>query len=74
MPDDSGKQSLRGDSAEISEKLKVEIQEHVSIEGLNIIDARITHLVYSSEIAMAMLQRQQANAILDAKRTISKYG
>jgi len=69
-PDDSGKQSLRGDSAEISEKLKIEIQEHVAAAGLNIIDARITHLAYSSEIAMAMLQRQQANAILDAKKTI----
>ena len=69
-PDDSDKQSLRGDSAEISEKLKIEIQEHVAAAGINIIDARITHLAYSSEIAMAMLQRQQANAILDAKKTI----
>ena len=70
VPEDSNKQSLKGDSAEISEKLKVEIQEHVSAAGLNIIDARITHLAYSSEVAMAMLQRQQANAVLDAKRTI----
>ena len=69
-PEDSGKQTLRGDSAEISEKLKIEIQERVKAAGLNIIDARITHLAYSSEIAMAMLQRQQANAVLDAKRTI----
>ena len=69
-PDDSDKQSLKGDSAEISEKLKVEIQERVAAAGLNILDARITHLAYSAEIAMAMLQRQQANAVLDAKRTI----
>jgi len=69
-PEDSGKQSLKGDSAEISDKLKIEIQERVKVAGLNIIDARITHLAYSSEIAMAMLQRQQANAVLDAKRTI----
>ena len=70
VPEDSGKQSLKGDSAEISDKLKVEIQDRVKVAGLNIIDARITHLAYSSEIAMAMLQRQQANAVLDAKRAI----
>lgn len=70
VPEDSDKQSLKGDSVEISEKLKREIQERVSVAGLNIIDAKITHLAYSSEIAMAMLQRQQANAVLDAKRAI----
>ena len=69
-PDDSNRQSLKDDSAEISEKLKERIQESVSAAGLNIIDARITHLAYSSEIAAAMLQRQQANAIIDAKRAI----
>ena len=69
-PDDSDAQTLKGDSAEISESLKEEIQNRVYAAGLNILDARITHLAYSSEIAMAMLQRQQANAVLDAKRTI----
>ena len=69
-PEDSNKQSLKDDSAEISEKLKARIQECVSVAGINIIDARITHLAYSSEIAAAMLQRQQANAVIDAKRAI----
>lgn len=68
--DDSDKQTLKGDSAEISGRLKDAIQDIVHVAGLNILDARITHLAYSSEIAVAMLQRQQANAILDAKRTI----
>ena len=66
----SGKQTLRGDSQEISEKLKAEIQKNVSVAGLNIIDAKITHLAYAPEIAVAMLQRQQAAAIIDAKRAI----
>lgn len=68
--EDSDKQTLRGDSAEISEKLKYEIQKSVVSAGINIIDARITHLAYSSEIAAAMLQRQQAKAIIEAKRAI----
>ena len=69
-PEDSNIQSLKDDSAEISEKLKARIQDCVSVAGINIIDARITHLAYSSEIAAAMLQRQQANAVIDAKRAI----
>ena len=69
-PEDSNKQTLKDDSVEISEKLKQKIQESVSAAGINIIDARITHLAYSSEIAMAMLQRQQANAVIDAKKAI----
>lgn len=68
--EDSGKQSLRGDSQEISEKLKAEIQRNVKVAGLNIIDAKITHLAYAPEIAVAMLQRQQATAVIDAKKTI----
>lgn len=68
--EDSDKQSLRGDSQEISEKLKAEIQRNVKVAGLNIIDAKITHLAYAPEIAVAMLQRQQATAVIDAKKTI----
>lgn len=68
--DDSGRQSLRGDSQEISAKLKAEIQKNVRVAGLNIVDAKITHLAYAPEIAVAMLQRQQATAIIDAKRAI----
>lgn len=69
-PENSEKETLRGDSIEISEKLKIEIQKAVEPAGLHIIDARITHLAYSSEIAAAMLQRQQANAIIAAKNAI----
>ena len=69
-PEDSGVTSLRGDSQEISAKLKNEIQKNVKVAGLNIIDAKITHLAYAPEIAVAMLQRQQASAIIDAKKTI----
>lgn len=69
-PEDSGVQSLRGDSQEISAKLKAEIQRNVKVAGLNIVDAKISHLAYSPEIAVAMLQRQQASAIVDAKKAI----
>uniref|UniRef100_UPI00402813FC SPFH domain-containing protein n=1 Tax=Candidatus Scatousia sp. TaxID=3085663 RepID=UPI00402813FC len=69
-PEDSGVQSLRGDSQEISAKLKAEIQRNVKVAGLNIVDAKISHLAYSPEIAVAMLQRQQAAAVVDAKKAI----
>ncbi|MBQ4114609.1 zf-TFIIB domain-containing protein [bacterium] len=69
-PEDSSVESLRNDSLEISEQLKKEIQSVVSIAGINIIGARITHLAYSTEIAAAMLQRQQACAVVEAKRAI----
>lgn len=62
--------SLRGSSVEVAEKLKVEIQGKVDVAGLEIVEARITHLSYAEEIAAAMLQRQQASAIVDAKATI----
>lgn len=69
-PEDSGIVSLRGDSVEISAKLKEEIQRNVKVAGINIIDAKITHLAYAPEIAIAMLQRQQAAAVIDAKKAI----
>ena len=62
--------SLRGSSQEISDKIKAEIQSKVEIAGLEVIEARITHLAYASEIAAAMLQRQQAAAIIDARKMI----
>jgi len=62
--------SLRGSSMEVAEKLRDEIQEKVDVAGLEIIEARITHLSYSEEIAAAMLQRQQASAIIDARQMI----
>jgi regulator of protease activity HflC (stomatin/prohibitin superfamily) len=62
--------TLRGSSQEVAEKLKVEIQSRVEIAGLEVMEARITHLAYAPEIAAAMLQRQQASAIIDARKMI----
>lgn len=62
--------SLRGSSKEIAEKLRAAIQEKVEVAGIEITEARITHLAYAPEIAAAMLQRQQASAIVDARQLI----
>lgn len=68
--DDGDEMSLRGSSAEVATRIKEELQSKVEIAGLEIIEARITHLAYSPEIAAAMLQRQQATAIVDARKLI----
>jgi len=69
--DTSGhEKSLRGSSQEIAESLRVEIQDKVRVAGLEVTEARITHLAYAPEIAAAMLQRQQASAIVDARQLI----
>lgn len=65
-----GEKSLRGSSMEISSNLRDEMQAKVDIAGLEIVEARITHLAYAPEIAAAMLQRQQASAIVDARQMI----
>ncbi|MCL2149809.1 MAG: SPFH domain-containing protein [Dehalococcoidia bacterium] len=72
VTDDSeqSEKSLRGSSQEIAERLKEEIQSKVDIAGLEIVEARITELAYAPEIAAAMLQRQQATAIVDARQMI----
>ena len=62
--------SLRGSSMEVAEKLRDEIQSKVAPAGLEVVEARITHLSYSEEIAAAMLQRQQASAVIDARQMI----
>ena len=62
--------SLRGSSLEVADKLRYEMQSKVDVAGLEIIEARITHLSYSEEIAAVMLQRQQASAIIDARQMI----
>ncbi|HHW21587.1 MAG TPA: SPFH domain-containing protein [Clostridiaceae bacterium] len=62
--------TLRGSSQEVADKLKAELQSRADIAGLEIIEARITHLAYAPEIAAAMLQRQQASAIIDARKMI----
>jgi regulator of protease activity HflC (stomatin/prohibitin superfamily) len=62
--------SLRGSSLEVAEKLRDEMQAKVEVAGIEIVEARITHLSYSEEIAAVMLQRQQASAIIDARQMI----
>ena len=67
---EDGEKSLRGSSQEVAEKIRAEIQTRVEIAGLEIMEARITHLAYAPEIASAMLQRQQASAIIAARQMI----
>lgn len=67
---DDNEKSLQGSSQEVAERLKTEIQQKVEIAGLEVLEARITHLAYAPEIASAMLQRQQASAIIDARQMI----
>ena len=62
--------SLRGSSALVAKRIRDEIQSRVEEAGLEIIEARITYLAYAPEIAAAMLQRQQASAIVDARKLI----
>ena len=62
--------SLRGNAEEITEKLAVELHARVAAAGVQIIEARFTHLAYAPEIACAMLHRQQAGAVVAARRLI----
>ena len=62
--------SLRGSSEIVAERIRQEIQDKVAEAGLEIIEARITYLAYAPEIAAVMLQRQQASAIIDARKMI----
>lgn len=65
-----GQMSLRSHTAETAEQLKKEIHDRLSKAGVEVIEARISHLAYAAEIASAMLQRQQASAIVAARQTI----
>jgi regulator of protease activity HflC (stomatin/prohibitin superfamily) len=67
---DTGALSLRSHGKEISEHLQKEIQERLASAGVKVIEARITHLAFAPEIAQAMLQRQQASAIIAARTRI----
>ncbi len=62
--------SLRGSSETVAERIRKEIQGKVADAGLEIVEARITYLAYAPEIASVMLQRQQASAIIDARKMI----
>lgn len=66
-PDDG---SLRGSSQVVAQRIKEDLQNRVDFAGLEIVDTRITHLSYAPEIAAAMLQRQQAAALIDARAMI----
>ena len=68
--EDYSEKSLRGSSQEIADKLKEELQKRVEIAGIEVEEVRITHLSYAPEIAAAMLQRQQAEAIIAARKKI----
>lgn len=68
--DSVGEKTLRGSSQEVAEIMKNELQEKVDIAGIEILEIRITHLSYAPEIASAMLQRQQAVAIIAARQKI----
>jgi regulator of protease activity HflC (stomatin/prohibitin superfamily) len=67
---DEGEISLRGNTAMVAGLLQKEIQDRLSQAGVEVIEARISHLAYASEIAGAMLQRQQAGAIIAARSRI----
>ena len=70
VSDEGEEKSLRGSSQEIADCLRTELQGKVRIAGINIDEVRITHLAYAPEIAAAMLQRQQATAIIEARQKI----
>lgn len=70
MNEESDEKTLRGSSQEIADIMQTELQEKVLDAGLEILDVRITHLAYAPEIASAMLQRQQAAAVIDARQKI----
>ncbi len=67
---EEGQLALRSHAAEISQHLKDELAERLANAGVEVIDARISHLAYAPEIAQAMLQRQQANAVIAARTRI----
>ena len=65
-----GQLSLRGNTLEVAEQLKAEIQERLQKAGVEVLEARISHLAYAPEIANAMLRRQQASAVIAARAKI----
>lgn len=62
--------TLRGDTEEVNDHLRTELEERLARAGIHVIEARITHLAYAPEIAQAMLQRQQASAVVAARTKI----
>lgn len=68
--EDDHRLTLRGHSSAIAEKLRTEVQDRLGKAGVDVLEARLSHLAYAPEIAQAMLQRQQASAVLAARRLI----
>ncbi|MBR1740424.1 MAG: SPFH domain-containing protein [Lachnospiraceae bacterium] len=68
--DEEHEKTLRGSSQEIAEGMKLELNERVAVAGIEVEEVRITHLSYAEEIAAVMLQRQQATAIIAARKKI----
>ena len=72
---EDGQLALRSHAAEVSKHLLDELQDRLADAGIKVIDARISHLAYAPEIAQAMLQRQQANAVIAARtRIVARRG
>jgi regulator of protease activity HflC (stomatin/prohibitin superfamily) len=69
---DDGEESLRGSPDKVSKDLLEELQHRVDIAGVNVTEARLSHLAYAPEIAAAMLRRQQAQAVVSARRIITE--
>ncbi|HEX9615524.1 MAG TPA: SPFH domain-containing protein, partial [Bacteroidota bacterium] len=67
---DEQRSSLRGNTQEVSEDLKKEVQMRLEVAGVEVTESRISHLAYAQEIAQSMLRRQQAQAIIAARRKI----
>ena len=67
---EEGELSLRGSASEVSQRLRQEIQDRLATAGVEVIEARISHLAYAPEIANAMLRRQQATAVIAARQKI----
>jgi len=65
-----GHKSLRGNTVEVAAQMKSEVEERLAKAGVQVLEARINHLAYAPEIAAAMLQRQQAGAIIAARQRI----
>ncbi|GAA6756778.1 SPFH domain-containing protein [Thermus sp. 93170] len=69
-PYDAEGRSLRGNPEEVAEELKAEVEERLRVAGVEVLEARITHLAYAPEVAQAMLRRQQALAVIAARKLI----
>lgn len=67
---DDSRASLRGNTQEVSEELKKQVHTRLEIAGVEVLESRISHLAYAQEIAQAMLRRQQAQAIIAARKKI----